>query len=68
MLRRFYLLLSVLWAVSFLLNGTTKVTGIGGGDVALALAPLIIGWAVGRAALFVVTGSFRRPMLRVYKP
>jgi hypothetical protein len=68
MLKRLYLLLSTLWAIAFLLNGSTKLTGIGTGDLILALAPLTIGWAVGRAALFVTTGSFRRPALRVYKP
>jgi hypothetical protein len=41
----------------FPLNGSTKLSGIGAGDVSLAFAPLVIGWPLARAARFVVTGS-----------
>lgn len=69
MLKRLFTLLAAAWAAAFLANGSTRATGIMPGDVALALAPLAIGWVVVRGARFVATGSFRRlPAYRVYKP
>lgn len=57
MLKRLWLLIVGLWAAVFLWNGSTRLNGVLPGDVALALAPLIIGWLLVLAARFVVTGT-----------
>ena len=51
MVKRLWFVLSALWAVVFLGNGMTKVSGIQPGDVYLAMTPAIAGpvlVAVGR--------------------
>jgi len=67
MLKRLWLLISIAWALVFLRNGTTRGTGILGGDVELAAAPLLVGPLLARAARFVVTGSFRLTLARVHR-
>ena len=57
MLRRCWVLFTVLWAVVFLWNGSTKSSGIHEGDVMLATAPVPIGWLLSRAARFVTNGN-----------
>ena len=57
MLTRLWLVIAGAWAMVFPFNGSTKLSGIGAGDVSLAFAPLVIGWPLARAARFVVTGS-----------
>ena len=67
MLKRLWLLISVVWALVFLLSGTTRVVGILPDDIALAAAPFVIGWLFARAARFVVTGSFRLARVRIHR-
>ena len=56
MVKRLWFVLSMLWAVVFLGNGMTKVSGIQAGDVALALFPLIAGPMLAAVALWIVKG------------
>jgi hypothetical protein len=56
MVKRLWFVLSMLWAVVFLGNGMTKVSGIQAGDVALALFPLIAGPMLAAVALWIVRG------------
>jgi hypothetical protein len=59
-IRRGWFLVCAVWALAFLANGSTKVDGIGEGDVWLACAPFACGWLLVRATRFVLTGSPRR--------
>jgi hypothetical protein len=70
MLKRAWFLIAALWALVFLWNGSTRDAAMKSGDIALALAPLIIGWLLVPAARFVVTGSPLRPQdpVRYRKP
>lgn len=61
MIARAWLLLCALWAFAFIGNGATKVDGIQRGDVIIAAAPWVIGFALVQALRFVVTGSFLPP-------
>ena len=54
MVKRLWFVLSMLWAVVFLGNGMTKVSGIQAGDVSLALFPLIGGPMLPAVALWIV--------------
>jgi hypothetical protein len=56
MLKRFWLVICLFWAVAFLGNGMTKEGGIRSGDVTIALLPGIIGVVLWRAGRFVVSG------------
>jgi hypothetical protein len=62
MLKRVWLLCCLLYEERvFILNGTTKVNGIGEGDMWLAVAPFAIWRLLAIAARFVVTGSTAAP-------
>jgi hypothetical protein len=68
MLKRAWLLLSVIWAACELgaqLASSQPVTGKIWG---IALAPLALWFVLAGAGRFVVTGSFTRPKLRIYRP
>lgn len=51
MLKRAWLVFTLLWMAAFLGNGATKVDGIRALDVALAIAPMVI-FLVGRFVFF----------------
>lgn len=51
------MVLSLLWALVFIMNGNTKVDGIGQGDWMIALAPLVIGQALGKLGSWVLWGK-----------
>jgi hypothetical protein len=57
MLKRAWMLVAAIWALAFFANGSTKASGIGEGDIALAAAPLIFGWLATRAGRFVARGK-----------
>ena len=56
MVKRLWFVLSMLWAVVFLGNGMTKVSGVQVGGVALALFTLIAGPMLAAVALWIVRG------------
>ena len=60
MLKRAWALLAGMWALVFLWKGSTKIDGIGRGDVMLALAPMLIGWLLLLAVRFVAPGPTLR--------
>lgn len=67
MLKRAWLLVSIVWALVFLWNGSTKLDGVGDGDVMMAAAPLAIGWLLVKSLRFIATGSFRKPRTILYR-
>jgi hypothetical protein len=56
MLKRLWLVLSVLWAGLFFYNASTKRDGMQQADVMMALLPPAIVLVLGRAAGWVVRG------------
>jgi hypothetical protein len=56
MLRRLWLLISVIWAVIVLWSVPYAYREIEGKDLILAFFPLVMGWLLARAARFVVQG------------
>jgi hypothetical protein len=70
MLKRAWMVLAVLWAVFFLweASGRTEPAAVPGTRVlVVALGPLAVPWLLGMFFRFVITGSFRRSPVRVYR-
>jgi hypothetical protein len=57
MLKRAWYLINGVWALVWLAGASTRADGLLPGDLALAGAPLLLGWLAVCALRFVVTGS-----------
>ncbi len=55
MLKRTWLVFSILWAIAFLWNGSTKVHGIQDSDCILAFLPLTFGVLARMVGRFILT-------------
>ena len=59
MIKRLWLLLSVIWALLFLINGDTKANGIQLADLELATVPFVAGLVLVFGLRFVLFGTQR---------
>ena len=59
MLKRLWLVLSVVWAAAFLFNGLTKTAGVRWLDLGLAAAPFVGGVVLNRVGAYILLGNRR---------
>jgi hypothetical protein len=64
-IKRLWIVLSVLWAVFILWGMSTKPDGLGKGDVILAVLPVVVGLLLWLAARFIL--GTRRPGSRPFE-
>jgi hypothetical protein len=57
MLKRLWLVLSLLWAVAFIGNGFTRQAGVDRLDLMIGLFPLFVGPLVAAVGRYVVHGN-----------